>query len=441
MVYELTVIISCAIAQKNSACEKMERSDKLEIQIGVPRFKELLKSVDGNVQELAGILCTHEQTIEAKKKCHACYMRITRAKLRVEKEERKEKTFDTIEVFENIPEIAKLKEQYRAKKNTPRKVNDLKRFWLMLEKKRPILWDEDDVIKIVTGYEAEGKATYGIKQSLRMLFRTLKKYDMLDHEKLRARARDLQPNLTLRPRTRQETYFTTNQVPHILEVADQCPPIELDCFNSLILKLHLTERGREGDKGKGSFIDGKWEHINWNDYFYGEPITTISVFEPKTGGGTWWRHCPIDLWWRNLSFRLKQLKEIREAEDNDYIFPSLTYRKYQELWVQISEKLGQKLEPHDCRRSPSGWLRDLGLSDLAIGQYDTTSGEAMGYTGVGWENAEMFYQRYGKMNPIAIYDKSQRLDIRIFDGLILKILENIIPQLKQIQAVERLGLC
>jgi hypothetical protein len=46
-----------------------------------------------------------------------------------------------------------------------------------------------------------------------------------------------------------------------------------------------------------------------------------------------------------------------------------------ELWRYISRKIGVKLEPYDCRRSPSGWLRDLYLSDIAIGQYDATTGE------------------------------------------------------------------
>jgi hypothetical protein len=83
-----------------------------------------------------------------------------------------------------------------------------------------------------------------------------------------------------------------------------------------------------------------------------------------------------------------------------------------------------KLEPYDCRRSPSGWLRDLYLSDLAIGQYDATTGEGTGLTGSGWENPMIYYTRYGKMNPLAFYDRSKRLDMSIFDGLIHKILEN-----------------
>lgn len=33
-------------------------------------------------------------------------------------------------------------------------------------------------------------------------------------------------------------------------------------------------------------------------------------------------------------------------------------------------------------------------------------------------------EEYGKMNPLAIYDRSQRLDVNMFNGLIHKILEN-----------------
>jgi len=102
----------------------------------------------------------------------------------------------------------------------------------------------------------------------------------------------------------------------------------------------------------------------------------------------------------------------------------MTYKEYLDLWHRINEKVGMKLEPHDCRRSAGGWLRDLGLSDLALGQYNPTRGEAIGYTGVGWENSEIYFQRYGKMNPKAIYEKKLRLDPTIFTGLIHKILEN-----------------
>ena len=160
-------------------------------------------------------------------------------------------------------------------------------------------------------------------------------------------------------------------------------------------------------------------NLDWKDSFYGFPMVTATVFEPKTGGGTKWEHCPIDLWFAGLSEELKKRYDERTSE---YVFP-FTYRQYQGLWNKISDALGQDYEAHDCRRSPSGWLRDLGLSDLAIGQYDARSGRAVGYAGVGWENAEIYFQRYGKMNPLAIYDRKQRLDTSMFNGLVNKIVQ------------------
>jgi hypothetical protein len=48
----------------------------------------------------------------------------------------------------------------------------------------------------------------------------------------------------------------------------------------------------------------------------------------------------------------------------------------------------------------------------------------VGFCGVGWENPNTFYSYYGKMNPIAIYDKTKRLEVNFFNGFIRKILEN-----------------
>jgi len=152
-------------------------------------------------------------------------------------------------------------------------------------------------------------------------------------------------------------------------------------------------------------------------------MVTMDVYEPKTSGGTWWTHCPVDLWFKDLSSRLKKRWEAEGRPSNGRIL-HYSYHGYAELWKKLSGRLGVKRLPHDCRRSPGGWLRDLGLPDLAIGQYDATTGEAVGFTGPGWENAEIYFQHYGKMNPLAIYDSSKKLDVSVFDGLIHKILRN-----------------
>lgn len=389
----------------------MERSDQLEQELGIDRFKELLKLTNNSVREMAKLLCTHEQTEEAKAKCMACYMRISRAIKRVEASDRKEKTLDTIEVFKKIPEIDRFKEVNKGKKTLNIQLRDLQKIWIKLEKKRPLLWNIDDAQKIIGEVREKGAAPYRLKQVFRAFFKAIKKREYLDEDVLRARRSDMRPDFTKRPRKREIMRFTPSQIIPILESCDTDR-------ERIAIKLHITIRSREGDHGKGSLLGLKWKDIDWTDNFYGFPMVTITVFEPKAKGGTYWRHIPLDLWFKDLSKELEKLKTL----DNDYIIP-FDYHHYRMLWQKISDRIGQKFEPHDCRRSPSGWLRDLSLSDLAIGQYDARSGEAIGFTGCGWENAEMFYQRYGKMNPLAIYDKTKKLDIKIFDGLIKKIFD------------------
>jgi len=213
--------------------------------------------------------------------------------------------------------------------------------------------------------------------------------------------------------------FTPHDVPAILKACD-------DEDERFTVKLHLTLKCREGTKDRPgeSLIGLDWSQVRWEDNFYGSNIVTIDVYEPKTKGGTWWRHCPVDLWFSDLSKELRERWEKQGCPTHGRIVP-LNYEQYRRLWAKISKKLGKKLEPHDCRRSPSGWLRDLGLSDLAIGNYDATSGEGWSCTGVGWENPEIFYSRYGQINPLAIFDKSKKLDVSVFDGLIHKILANV----------------
>jgi hypothetical protein len=85
------------------------------------------------------------------------------------------------------------------------------------------------------------------------------------------------------------------------------------------------------------------------------------------------------------------------------------YEQYRELWRYISGKIGVKLEPYDCRRSPSGWLRDLYLSGLTMCQYNAMIGEDIELSGNGWANPMICYTWHGKMNPLAIYDRKDSI--------------------------------
>lgn len=391
----------------------------LEEKFGEERFKALLKRM--SIKDIAKLVCDHQIDQEEKSKCEACRRAIYRAKQRLEAAERTDKTFEPINEFSQIPEIREFEEYCKGKmKSVGSRAFERKlcRCWEwirdsgkpeLVQLQRPALWTMKHVDYILVKVDEQGIARYQWVQALRSFFKSMKRLDMLTETSLKARRRDMRnPNGASRSRDR----FTPQ------EYCQKIRPL-LNDDERFTVDMHLALKCREGDRQKGSLLGLKWQDIDWNDTFYGFPMITASIFEPKTGGGTLWEHCPLDLWFGDLSSRLK---EKYQGKNGDYVFP-FTYQQYRDLWNRISDALEQDFEAHDCRRSPSGWLRDLGLSDLAIGQYDARSGKAVGFAGVGWENAEIYFQRYGKMNPLAIYDRSQRLDTSMFNGFVNKIVE------------------
>lgn len=370
----------------------------LEQRIGEDKFKEILKRL--SVPEIAKLYDENIRTVY-------------RARRRIEEKEKIEKRFDAIDQFEAIPEIQAFIDYQIAKGAKYRDwVNRLREYWEWIkenpklkELQRPALWDERHIKFILKKLHEKRVALYHPKQALRRFFESQGSYALQKYVLIKAKREDMRSPNGAR---REVMQFTPSEVPNILA-----------CVNGEIqrlIKTNITVKSREN-----SLLDTEWDAINWNDTFYGFPMATITIFEPKTKGGTYWEHCPLDLWFGDLSKDLYEEWERRGKPKEGKIF-NISYRDYADLWKDvISPKLGRKLEAHDCRRSAGGWLRDLGLSDLALGQYNPLTGKAVGYTGVGWENAEIYYQRYGKRNPLAIYDKTQKLDLRMFDGFIHKI--------------------
>lgn len=388
-----------------------------EEKIGEDKFKELMNRLD--VKGIARLYCDHEIEDADKEKCKACRRTIYRAIKRVKEKTLAEKRYDPMEDFDIIPEIQNFREYFKGKKTVNAQVNRLRSMWVWIKEdpelsqlSRPTLWDERHIRAIISKLKEKQVSLYQPKQVLRRLFESMK--SPLQKSKLiGAHRKEMRSPKGAR---RQKTEFPPSMLPKIRE---PCTQDEID-----LIDTHVTVKCREGSKkGKRvSLLGMAWRHINWEDNFYGFPMATVDIYESKTGGGTWWRHCPLDLWFSDLSERLKAKWE-RLGKPEGYVF-DITYKQLLKLWHKISDHVGQKLEAHDCRRSAGGWLRDLGLSDLALGQYNPVKGEAIGYTGVGWENSEIYFQRYGKMNPKAIYNKDLRLDPSIFTGYIHKIMEN-----------------
>jgi len=350
----------------------------LEERVGIDKFKELLKRL--SIQEIAKLYGENIRTVY-------------RARTRIEQKQKMEKRFDPIDKFEAIPEIQSFIDYQKTKGASSRKwVSLLRQYWKWIKEdhelthlQRPALWDERHIKVILKKLHEKKVALYHPKQALRRFFESQGNHELQKHILIKARVEDMRS-----PKgTKREMQFYPSEVPQIL-----------GCVNGemqRLIKTHITVKSREQ-----SLLDTEWNAINWNDQYYGFPMATIMIYETKTKGGTYWEHCPLDLWFSDLSKDLYEEWERQGKPSKGKIF-NISYEDYRKAWIQISEKLGKKFEAHDCRRSAGGWLRDLGLSDLALGQYDPLSGKAVGYTGVGWENPNIYYQRYGRRNPKTIW--------------------------------------
>jgi len=371
-----------------------------EENIGIDKFKELLKRLE--VKDIAKLYHTSIRTVY-------------RAKKRVEEKARSEKRYDDLDIFEDIPEIQEFVTWLRETKGlvTWRDIfNRVRQFWIWIREdkkltqlQRPVLWDKRHVMFIIGKIREKQVSLYGEKQALRQWFSFQGNMKLLKDSLLKASRADMRSPKGVKRKIRRFNPF---------EFSNFIKELEPDEEFSVKLQVALKCRTK-------ALFELTWNCVNWNDNFYGFPMVTIDVLETKTKGGTIWKHCPVDLWFSDLAEELRKRFEDRK---DDKIIP-MTVEDYRTLFRgKISKIVGRRVEPYDCRRSPSGWLRDLGLSDLAIGQYKATEGEGFGFCGCGWENPEIYYNRYGIMNPLAIYDRTKRLDIRNFDGYIYKMLEN-----------------
>lgn len=226
---------------------------------------------------------------------------VKRAWNKLKRETKKEITYERIEEWYDkrtdrylIPEIRKFIEYQKAKKVGWKPiVNKLKRYWLFLDKKRPSMWTIDDVQLILSRLSSINKednkqklliprmksiAIYDQKQAFRRFFESQSKRELLDHPLLKARRKDMRSPQGVR---REKTRFTPRQ----FEDISNCL---INDDEEFAIKLHVTLKCREGSNKNSSGLMGlKWKGVNWDDAFYGFPMTTIDVYESKTGGGTY----------------------------------------------------------------------------------------------------------------------------------------------------------
>ena len=254
----------------------------------------------------------------------------------------------------------------------------------LASKQRPVLWDIEVVQFILAKISELGVASYGYKQAFRQFFWSQNKTDLIRHPLLRARRKDMRsPNCVS---TRKD--FSTPEEFERIRKSPKMLPDEI-----ITMELHATLGCREGKPlvNPNASLLG----INWGRY--NREVKTIDVWEPKTGGGTWWRDIPLDLFFRDLPAKLETLWLSLDKPSEGRILP-WSYEQLRGIYKKASKILGRKINPHDARRSHATWLLDADCDVRAIiGEYNPQRGEGRAL-GVGWENPEIFFRRYGRLS-------------------------------------------
>jgi len=326
----------------------------------------------------------------------------------------------TYEAFLKLPEIEHFIEFQKAKGREEDGLNKMLRDlydFMLITKRYPRNWDENDLQKVLADLKEREISLYHKKQSFRRFFETIpEKVYLLKHPLLACRREDMKSPKKKGVRTHD---FMTPEI--FQEYLNACD----NAFERLILKVHVSLKCREGSKGdKDSSLFGlKWENVNWQDDFYGDKAITIDVYESKTRGGIWWRHCRLDLFFKELPQEFKAYWESLGKPKEGYIWQyngkRFTYDDYRRLFKKLNKRTGYKFRPHDLRRTGGSWLHQLGLDNIAIGETRAID-EAIGYGGVGWENSEIYYRSYGRLNPLTIFslDQSYEKWLNFFTGIV-----------------------
>lgn len=372
-------------------------------KVGEARFRTLMETL--TVPQIAQLLCTHHHKDELRAKCASCRRAIYRSIKTLREKDQTAKSLSPIDNFNLIPEIQKLREFMADLRTAKEQIRHIERCWLMiresgrkslLQKQRPALWDKEVIDYIIARLVKKKVALYNWKQALRRLFECLGRFDLMKYKKLKARRRDMQ---SPKGKKRIKTYVTPEEFNQMLGACDTDR-------ERLKLKVHVSLKCREGGEKHhretgASFCNLLWERVLWEDAYYGAPRTTIAVYETKTGGGTLWTHCPLNLYWRKLPDDFKAYWESQGCPKEGYVWGEETYGDYRRLFKKIRQRTGLDVRPHDMRNTGATWLHSMGADNLAIGQYSPGQ-DAIGFGGVGWENAEIFYQRYGRLTPKAV---------------------------------------
>ena len=261
------------------------------------------------------------------------------------------------------------------------KLNLAKRCWRRLNHKDPANWTADEVVEFLNtlSYGARPNVLDGIRQVAPHLKDQVKtgRY----REKLRRRKKNI---FAEESKMIIETLRASNL-----------------CHHETVFKLHVTLGAREGARNPDAGLTG----ISWDRFK--DNFTKVDLWESKVRGGIWSRNCPVELFFKDLPQRLKELWILRGKPTTEKLIGD--YKKLSKIYKEIRQTLAKHyqgklepslfkelttLKPHDADKIHVNLLWEAGVPiEVVAGQF-IGKGEGIGLMGRIWLSTDTIKKHY-----------------------------------------------
>ena len=261
-----------------------------------------------------------------------------------------------------------------------RRFNICERAWLILQKKNPENWTEDDIKdRVLPEFRKTWQKLAQPLVALRSLRPDLQQVLPTEGEKYepvwdwKYAYEDIIENKRL------EEFYESARISHLDEEIRReqkgfrtmhVTLSDEDC--ETLVRNHVTWGCREGGRGKGGLLNTDWSKINWNR-------KTIDIFESKVRGGVWWLDCPMDLF-DDKAFEMLRARWERLGKPKEGKIFSISYDMLRLIYKRIAKHFEQKcITPHFARKLHASLLAHRGIPlEIVAGDHPK------GLMGSGW---------------------------------------------------------
>ena len=279
-------------------------------------------------------------------------------------------------------------------KNWKTFVNTAMKCWKFLKYKDPCRWTANDVVAYLD--QAEGLGPSGQSQHLDAI-RQVAPQIADKHSRESVKTGRYRQKI---PRRKKEVFGPEYQmIRQALKLA------EMD-YELLVIDLHVTTGAREGTKDTKAGMCGiSWDRFKKN-------FTRMDLWESKVRGGFWSRDCPVDLFFKDLPERLRDLW-IERGKPQDAKVIEGGYKALLDVYGTIRNVVAEEyrgkvepsvfkeltdLKPHDADKIHVNlcWEAEIPL-EVVAGDY-LGGMEASGLCGRVWLSVDTIKKYYLSLN-------------------------------------------